>query len=368
VIVGTVREIKDGEHRVALTPAGVSVLAPRHRVLIESGAGENSGFSDDLYRQAGATVRESAAEVWAEADLVVKVKEPLAAEFPNFRQGSILFTYLHLAAAEAVTRHLMDAGVTSLAYELVRDSAGRLPLLAPMSEVAGSMAGLVSARLLMKPGPARGKLPGGVAGVPPARAVVVGAGTVGRAAARSLIGAGANVTMVSLGLEHLRDAHRELGDRLFTRVSSPHDLAAEFAGADIAILGVLVPGASAPKIVTREMVRSMGPGAVLVDVSIDQGGAAETSHPTSHSDPTYVEEGVIHYCVTNMPGAVPNTSTIALTSATLPHIQAIADLGIEPAMRADPGLAAALSTIGGNLVCEPVASALNLPLAPNPFL
>jgi alanine dehydrogenase len=339
MIIGTVRETKDGEHRVGLTPEGVSALVESHTVLFEPGAGEGSGFSDAAYEAAGA-IRAPAAEIWGSSGLLVKVKEPQPSEFGLLNARTVLFTYLHLSANRALANALEQNGSQALAYELVRDRSGALPLLTPMSEVAGRMAALTATHLLMKPGPGRGKLAGGVAGAPPARALVVGAGTVGASAARALAALGARTTVVSRGLGGLRAVQRDLGAGVVTRVSTPEALRQEFAGADIAVLGVLQPGQMAPRIVTREMVRSMGAGAVVVDVSIDEGGASQTSRPTSHSAPTYLDEGVIHYCVPNMPGAVPATSTVALTSATLPYIQALADKGLEGALHADPGLAA----------------------------
>lgn len=367
--VGTVRERKDGELRVGLTPEGAHALAARgHEVLVETGAGLGSGHTDAAYRASGARVVETAEEVWARCDLVVKVKEPVASEYGYLRPGLVLFTYLHLAADRPLTERLMAAGVTSLAYELVRKPDGSLPLLAPMSQVAGRMAAEIGAQLLKHPGPGRGKLLGGVAGVPPGRVVIVGSGTVATAAARVLMGLDARVTVMSRDLGRLTYLQENFGGRIATRVSSPQAVAEELAGADLAILAVLVPGRAAPKVVTRGMVRSMGDGAVLVDVSIDQGGASETSRPTSHSAPTYVEEGVVHYCVTNMPGAVPRTSTQALTSATLPYIEALADLGVEEALRGDRALAESLSTFDGALVRGPVAEEFGLPAGPNPFL
>ncbi len=367
--VGTVREMKDGEFRVGLTPEGALALAGTgHEVVVEGGAGEGAGHSDEAYRAAGATVAASSAEVWGTCDLVVKVKEPLPGEYGFLRPGCALFTYLHLAADRPLTERLLESGCPSLAYELVRRPDGALPLLAPMSQVAGRMAAEIGAQLLKHPGPGRGKLLGGIAGVPPGRAVVIGSGTVGTAAARVLTALGARVTVMSRDLARLGFLQESFGGLIATRVSTPGAVADEIAGADLAILGVLVPGAAAPKVLSRAMVRSMGPGAVIVDVSIDQGGAAETSRLTTHSDPIYVEEGVVHYCVSNMPGAVPQTSTQALTSATLPYVEAIANSGLEGALRADLALAQSLSTWQGTLVRGPVAETFGLPAAPNPFL
>lgn len=367
--VGTVRERKDGEARVGLTPEGVFVLASEgHHVLVESGAGLASGHDDAAYETAGAEIVADAGKVWERSDLLVKVKEPVESEYPYLRHTGTLFTYLHLAAERELTEELLKSGCTSLAYELVRRPDGSLPLLAPMSQVAGRMAAEIGAHLLKHPGPGRGKLLGGVAGVPPGKVVIVGSGTVATAAARVLMGLDARVIVMSQDFPRLAYLQESFGGRIATRVSSPQALAEELRGADLAILSVLVPGAAAPKVVTRQMVRSMGTGAVIVDVSIDQGGASETSRPTSHSEPTYVDEGVLHYCVTNMPGAVPATSTQALTSATFPYVEAIAEHGIEEAMRRDRSLAEALSTYKGQLVRGPVAEEFGIPAAANPFL
>lgn len=367
--IGTVRERKDGEARVGLTPEGVYALRMLgHQVLVEQGAGLGSGHGDQAYVASGAEVAPEAADVWARSDLVVKVKEPVRSEYEFLRQECALFTYLHLATDRPLTKRLLESGMSSLAYELVRKPDGSLPLLAPMSQVAGRMAAEVGAQLLKHPGPGRGKLLGGVAGVPPGKVVVIGSGTVATAAARVLMGLDARVVVMSRDLARLTYLQENFGGRIGTRISSPQSVAEEVEGADLAILGVLVPGAAAPKVLSREMVRSMGPGAVIVDVSIDQGGAAETSRPTTHSDPIYIEEGVVHYCVSNMPGAVPQTSTQALTSATLPYIEALASKGVDGAMAADPALAQALSTYRGGLVRGPVAEEFGLPAAPNPFL
>jgi len=369
VRIGTVRERKDGEQRVGITPEGAfSLTFQGHEVVFEKGAGEGSGHTDAAYAASGARPLETAAEVWATSDLLVKVKEPVESEYDYLRSGLALFTYLHLAAERELTERLLESGCTSLAYELVRKPDMSLPLLAPMSQVAGRMAAEIGAHLLKQPGPGRGKLLGGVAGVPPGKVVIVGSGTVATAAARVLMGLDARVTVMSRDLARLTYLQENFGGRIATRVSSPQGVAEELNGADLAILSVLVPGAAAPKVVTREMVRSMGPGAVIVDVSIDQGGASETSRPTSHSDPIYLDEGVVHYCVTNMPGAVPATSTQALTSATLPYIEAMARHGVEGAMRLDRALAESLSTYRGQLVRGPVAETFGMPSAVNPFL
>src|SRR6185312_10796294 len=367
--IGTVRERKDGENRVGLTPEGVFALRTLgHTVVVEDGAGEGSGFRDAAYTASGATIVATAEEVWSSCELVVKVKEPVASEFPSLRAGCALFTYLHLATDRPLTERLLESGCPSMAYELVRLADGSLPLLAPMSQVAGRMAAEIGAQLLKHPGPGRGKLLGGVAGVNPGRVVIIGSGTVATAAARVLMGLDARVVVMSRDLARLSYLQEHFGGRIATRVSTPQSVAEEVAGADLAILSVLVPGAAAPKVLTREMVRSMGPGAVIVDVSIDQGGAAETSRPTTHSDPTYIEEGVIHYCVSNMPGAVPQTSTQALTSATLPYVEAIAAHGVEGALRADRALAQSLCTYQHKLIRSPVAEEFGMEPGENPFL
>lgn len=367
--VGCVRERKDGEERVGLTPDGVASLVSRgHEVLVEHDAGAESGFRDGEYVQAGATIVEHPGDVWSGSELVVKVKEPIAEEYRWLHEGAALFGYLHLAADRPLTEVLLERRVTAFAPELIRQANGGFPLLAPMSQIAGRMAAEVGAQLLKRPGDGRGKLLGGIAGVPPGRAVVIGSGTVGTSAARVLIGLDAQVTMISDDLPRLRQIVEQFEGRVATRVSTPATVAESLKGADLVILAVLVPGAHAPRIVTREMVRSMGAGAVLVDVSIDQGGASETSRVTSHSHPTYVDEGVVHYCVANMPGAVPQTSTLALTSASIPYVMAIAEHGVEGAMLADRGLAESLSTYRGKLVHQPVAAEFGFEWSPNPYV
>lgn len=367
--IGVPKEIKNAERRVGLTPASVrELVAHGHDVLIESSAGIGIGATDAAYAATGARIVDSPEQVFDGADLIVKVKEPQPSERAMLRADHVLFTYLHLAPDPDQAYDLISSGATCVAYETVTDAAGRLPLLAPMSQVAGRMAAEIGAHLLKHPGPGRGKLLGGVAGVPPGKVVIVGSGTVATAAARVLMGLDARVIVMSQDFPRLAYLQESFGGRIATRVSSPQALAEELRGADLAILSVLVPGAAAPKVVTRQMVRSMGTGAVIVDVSIDQGGASETSRPTSHSEPTYVDEGVVHYCVTNMPGAVPATSTQALTSATFPYVEAIAEHGIEDAMRRDRSLAEALSTHKGQLVRGPVAEEFGIPAAANPFL
>jgi len=362
--VGTIRETKIEEYRVGLTPSGVKALAQAgHQVFVERGAGEGSGFNDEQYEQAGAATCPSAEAVASAVDLLVKVKEPLQSEFALLRPGLILFTYLHLAPLPELTRALLESKTNSIAYETVRRPDGSLTLLVPMSQVAGRMAAEIAAQFLKKPGPGRGKLLGGIAGSSPARALVVGSGNVGTAATRVLLALGARVTVTSTDLQRLAGLESQFRERIATRVTSPAVLEEELGDADVLIGAVLVPGGIAPKIVTRAMVRSMGAGAVIVDVCIDQGGICETSRPTTHNDPIYVEEGVLHYCVPNMPGAVPRTSTEALTSATLPYVLKLADRGLA-ALREDAALAAGASTIDGKLVAEAVAKAQGLEYIP----
>jgi alanine dehydrogenase len=362
--VGTIKETKNEEFRVGLAPSGAQALvAAGHEVLVERGAGAGSGFADAAYEAAGAKLRDSVKDVVAGVDLLVKVKEILPAEYGLLRPGLLLFTYLHLAPEPELTRKLLETRTNAIAYETVQRPDGSLPLLIPMSQVAGRMAGEIAAQYLKKPGPGRGKLLGGIAGVAPARAVVLGAGTVGTAAASVLVALGARVTVTSKGVKRLASLEAQLGARVATRVTSPGMLEEELAGADILIGAVLVPGGIAPKLVSRAMVRSMGEGAVIVDVGIDQGGICETSHVTSHDAPIFVEEAVVHYCVPNMPGAVPQTSTEALTGATLPYILKLADRGLD-ALRDDPSLGAGASTINGKLTSQPVAEAQGLECTP----
>jgi alanine dehydrogenase len=362
--VGTIKETKTEEYRVGLTPRGAQELTQTgHEVLVERDAGAGAGFTDNDYVSAGATVVDTPRAVASATDLLVKVKEPLPAEYPLLRPGMILFTYLHLAPVPKLTRALLDSKVDSIAYETVQLPDGSLPLLIPMSQVAGRMAGEIGAQLLKKPGPGKGKLLGGISGVAPAKVVVIGSGTVATAACQVAVCLGANVTAISRSSERLGRLASELGGRISTRVVNTAALVEELEGADLLISGVLVTGGVAPKLITREMLRSMGEGSVFLDVAIDQGGISETCRPTSHADPTYVEEGVVHYCVANMPGAVPRTATEALTTATLPYLLKLADGGLET-LRDDPALAAGASTIGGSLVSRPVAEAQGIQYTP----
>ncbi len=355
MIIGVPKEVKDHETRVALTPAGVKELkASGHDVLVEQHAGELSAFTDDEYQAAGAEIVGAAANVWANAEMVVKVKEPTEKEYGYFRPGLTLFTYLHLAPLPELTNRLLDRKVTGIAYETVRDEAGTLPLLTPMSEVAGRLSVQFGASYLEKSKGGRGLLLGGVPGVPPADVLILGGGIVGTNAAKIALGMGAKVTIVDRNLHRLRDLDDIFSGRVFTLAANLHNLTEGVRAADLVIGGVLIPGAAAPKIVTAEMVRGMKQGAVIVDVAIDQGGCIETAHPTTHSDPSYVVDGVVHYCVTNMPAAVPNTSTLALTNATFPYVQRLA-AGVNAALLADEGLAEGVNTHAGVLTCEPVA-------------
>jgi alanine dehydrogenase len=356
MIIGVPREIKDHEARVGVTPAGVRALSDAgHKVLVETNAGALSSFPDDEYQNAGAEIVGDAGYCWGKAEMVVKVKEPVEKEYPYFRDGLVLFTYLHLAPIPDLTNKLLDSKVIGIAYETVRDRQNTLPLLTPMSEVAGRMSVQVGASYLEKEKGGRGILLGGVPGVPPAHVTVIGGGVVGTNAARIALGMGAKVTLIDLNLNRLREIDDIFNGRVYTLASNSYNVAHATREADLVIGGVLIPGATAPKIVTREMVSRMKKGAVIVDVAIDQGGCVETARPTSHSDPSYTVDGVVHYCVTNMPGAVPHTSTLALTNATFPYVMRIASLGAKEALRQDAGLAEGLNTWGGKLTYKGVA-------------
>lgn len=361
MIVGTVREIKNNEFRVGLTPeAAEELVHSGHQVLVESGAGLGIGSSDEAYVRAGAEIVGDPAEVFARADLVVKVKEPQPRERAMLREGQILFTYLHLAPDPDQAADLIASGAVCIAYETVTDASGGLPLLKPMSQVAGRMAVQAGATALEKAHGGRGVLLGGVPGVLPGKVVVIGGGVVGFNAAQMAAGLGADVTILDRSAEVLERLGIHFEARAKTRFSNKANLAACVADADLVIGAVLIPGAEAPKLVTREMLHTMKPGAVLVDVAIDQGGCFETSHPTTHADPTYVVDGIVHYCVANMPGAVARTSTYALGNVTLPHILRLAALGWKEALRRDPHLLAGLNICAGQVTCRPVADALGL--------
>ncbi len=361
--VGLPKEIKTDENRVALTPAGVMALVrDGHRVMVQRGAGVGSGFADAQYEAAGATLVDEAAAAWTGVDMVVKVKEPLPEEYGFFRPDFILFTYLHLAPERELTLALLESGLTAIAYETVRARDGSLPLLTPMSEVAGRMATQIGAQFLEEPQGGRGVLLGGVPGVLPGRVTVVGGGVVGTNAARIAMGLGAEVTLLDINADRLRQLDDQFGGRLRTLMSHEYNIAEAVAEADLVVGAVLIPGARAPHLVTEAMVRSMPAGSVIVDVAIDQGGIVETiDHITTHSHPTYVKHGVIHYAVANMPGAVPRTSTLALTNVTLPFARAIARQGAVDALRGDPVLRAGLNVYRGHITYRAVADAHQLP-------
>jgi alanine dehydrogenase len=362
MIVGVPKEIKQSEYRVALTPAGVTVLAAAgHQVLVESGAGAGSGFEDADYEREGAELIKSAAEVWSRAELVMKVKEPLAEEFGYFREGLLLFTYLHLAAAPELTNALVDNGVTGIAYETIQLANGSLPLLTPMSEVAGRMSVQVGAQFLEAFNGGRGVLLGGVPGVPPAEVVIIGGGIVGTNAAKVALGMGANVIILERSADRMRYLDDIFGGRVRTLMSSPYHIAEAAARADLLIGAVLIPGARAPHLVTEQMVQGMKKGAVIVDVAVDQGGSIATvDRPTTHKDPIYIKHGVVHYAVANIPGAVPRTSTFALTNVTIPYALDLANHGME-AIRKSMPLQKGVNTHAGRVTYEPVALATGLP-------
>ena len=362
--IGVAKEIKTDEYRVALTPAGARELVQRgHDVTIESGAGDGSAFADSAYEAAGARIA-AVEDVWAESELLLKVKEPVAPEYGRLREGLVLFTYLHIAADEPLTRALVDSGITAVAYETVETDQGGLPLLAPMSEIAGRLAAQAGAYFLEKPLGGRGLLLGGVPGVAPGRVVVIGGGMVGYNAAVIALGLGANVTILERSLDRMRHLEEVLSGRVSLVMSSSLQIEESVQDADVVIGAVLIPGAVAPKLITREMVRGMKEGAVLADVAIDQGGCAETSRATTHSEPVYSVDGVTHYCVANMPGAVPITSTKALTNATLPYVEAIAEHGLAEAVARDRALARGVNVVDGKVTYEAVADAHGLEYQP----
>ncbi len=368
--IGIPTEIKADEHRVSLPPAGVREFARRgHRVLVETQAGTGSGFTDDEYFETGATILDSAARVWAQADMVIKVKEPQPSEYRHLHPDLILFTYLHLAAEAELTHAMLQSGVTGIAYETVQDPSGRLPLLEPMSEVAGRMAAQVVSRYLERHKGGRGLLMGGVPGVASANVVILGAGTVGANAAKIALGMGANVTLLDINLDRLRYLEDVLDGNLNTLYSNSGNIAAAIRTADALIGSVLITGARAPMLVTRDMLPSMPAGSVIVDVAVDQGGCVETTSVTTHSQPTFVLDGVLHYGVANMPGAVPRTSSLALSNATLPYALKIADQGVVSALRTDAALLKGLNTFDGQCTHPAVAKTFGLPYnAPSDIL
>jgi alanine dehydrogenase len=359
--IGLPKEIKDNEYRVGLTPAGVQALAHAgHEVYVQKTAGEGSGFTDEQYVKAGGQLLDTADDVWKTGDMIVKVKEPIAPEYPRMRENQLLFTYLHLAPEFELTKQMMERNVTGVAYETITDKQGRLPLLTPMSEVAGRMSVQVGATYLEKMNGGRGILLGGVPGVPAANVVIIGGGIVGTEAAKMAVGLGAKVTIIDRNLDRLRQLDDIFLSKVQTLASSRYAIEEAISHADLVIGAVLVVGAAAPKLVTRDMLHLIPNGAVLVDVAVDQGGCFETTHATTHSNPTYYEEGVLHYCVANMPGAVPRTSTFALTNATLPYALDLANKGFEGAIKDDTGLREGVNTYAGKLTYEAVATSQNL--------
>jgi alanine dehydrogenase len=364
VRIAVAKEIKTDEYRVALTPAGARELVERgHEVVVETGAGEGSSFPDQAYEAAGARIAQFD-EVWADAELLLKVKEPIAEEYGRLREGLVLFTYLHIAADEPLTRALVDSGIAAVAYETVETDARALPLLAPMSEIAGRLAAQAGAYFLEKPLGGRGLLLGGVPGVAPGRVLIIGGGIVGYNAAVIALGLGASVTILERSIDRMRHLDEILSGRVSLVMSSTLQIEESVQDADVVIGAVLIPGALAPKLITRDMVRGMKEGAVFADVAIDQGGCSETSRPTTHSEPVYTVDGVTHYCVANMPGAVPITSTKGLTNATLPYVEAIADHGLADAVARDRALARGVNVLDGRVTYEAVAEAHDLEYAP----
>ena len=365
MIIGIPTEIKDNEYRVGMVPAGVHALIDAgHTVHIQKGAGEGSGFPDEEYISVGATVLPDAKSVYSQSEMIIKVKEPIEPEYDLMQEDQILFTYLHLAPVPDLTRVLLDRKVIGIAYETITDRHGGLPLLAPMSEVAGRLSVQVGAYFLMRPYGGRGVLPGGVPGVPPADVIIIGGGIVGLNAAKMALGLGANVTILEKDLDRMRYLDDIFHGNIMTLASNQLMLENALQRADMLIGAVLIPGASAPKLVTREHLKIMKNGSVIVDVSVDQGGCAETTKPTTHSQPTYTIDGVVHYCVANMPGSVPRTSTLALTNATLPYALQLAGKGVSRAIKDDPGLALGVNTYKGTMTCEAVASSQNIPYQP----
>ena len=363
--IGIPKEIKNNENRVGATPAGVKELMKHgHDVYVQHTAGEGSGFPDAEYEAAGAKILPSIEDVYATGDMIIKVKEPIEPEYKLCRKGQLLFTYFHFACDLPLTEAMLQSGATCIAYETVRDRQGTLPLLIPMSEVAGRMSVQEGARFLEKPQGGRGVLLGGVPGVKPAKVLVLGAGVVGRNAALMAAGLGADVTICDISLPVLRHCADVMPKNVKTLYSSQHNIEKELSDTDLVIGSVLIPGAKAPHLVTKEMVKLMRPGSVMVDVAIDQGGCFETSHPTTHSEPTYVVDGVVQYAVANIPGAVPFTSTMALTNATLPYALRLADLGWVEACKKDPGLAQGVNVVDGKITFKAVAEAFGMEYTP----
>jgi alanine dehydrogenase len=368
MIIGIPKEIKIGEKRVAMTPQGVDALVSHHhKVMVEMGAGEGSGFHDREYEKAGAILTENIKRIWKEADLIVKVKEPQEHEFPLLRPGQVLFTYLHLAASKVLTKALLASRIVGIGYETVQERDGSLPLLRPMSEIAGRASILAGGMCLEARHGGRGVLLCGASGVPPAKVVILGAGVVGANACKVAVGMGARVSVLDVRPERLSYLHDITQGHITTFISNRMTISEEIAYADLVIGAVLIPGTQAPKLVTRQMLSRMRPGSVIVDVSVDQGGCFETARPTTHEDPTYIEEGVVHYCVDNIPGAYPRTSTFALTNATFPYILQIADQGYQKALTENETLRRGLNLIEGEIVCEGVANSFGMSCTVNPF-
>jgi alanine dehydrogenase len=362
MLIGVPREVKIDEYRVAMLPVGVEELTRAgHKVLVEAGAGLGSGISDDMYATNGATIVATANEVWAASDLIVKVKEPQPSEWPSLRPGQLVFTYFHFAASEDLTRNVAATGITAIAYETLRGPKGDLPCLTPMSEVAGRMSIQEGAKYLERPQLGRGILLAGVPGVAPAHIAILGGGVVGKSAARIAAGFQADVVLLDISVDRLRYLEDIMPANVNTVFSDRHNIREQLRLADLVIGAVLVEGARAPRLVTREDLKLMKPGAVIIDVAVDQGGCVETTRPTTHSNPTYVVDGIVHYCVTNMPGAVGRTSTYALCNVTLPYVQRIANLGLAGATTADPGLANAVNLHKGRVTNRPVAETFGLP-------
>jgi alanine dehydrogenase len=362
VKVGIPKEVKDHEYRVGMTPAGVHALVQSgHQVSVQTGAGTGSGITDEQYIEVGAGMGLAAQQVWAENEMIVKVKEPVASEYELMQEGQTLFTYLHLAPLPELTQVLLERKVAGVAYETITDKRGGLPLLSPMSEVAGRMSVLVGAYYLQGTYGGRGTLVSGVPGVPPGDVMIIGGGIVGLNAAKIALGLGSRVTILETNLDRMRELDNLFHGLVTTLASNQLNVIAALRRADVLVGAVLIPGASAPKLVTRAMLAEMKPGAVVVDVAVDQGGCFETTHATTHSDPVYEVDGIIHYCVANMPGAVPRTSTFALNNATLPYALALADKGVEQAVQDDPGLYEGVNTYAGHITCKPVAESQNQP-------
>ncbi len=369
MIIGVPKEIKKGEKRVAMTPQGVDALiAHKHRVLLEAGAGAGSGFSDGEYKKAGATLLCTAEAVWNDADLIVKVKEPLDQELSVMRPGQILFTYLHLAADRDLLERLMEKHVVAIGYETVQERDGSLPLLRPMSEIAGRASVLAGGMCLESRYGGRGVLLCGASGVPPAKVVILGAGIAGANACKVAVGMGARISILDIRPDRLSYLHDITQGHIATFISNRMTIGEEILDADLVIGAVLIPGAHAPRLVSRQMLRRMRPGSAVVDISVDQGGCFETTRPTTHDQPTYVEEGIVHYCVDNVPGGFPRTSTYALTNATFPYVHQIADKGFKRAMEENEALSRGLNVIDGQLVCRGVGESFQISVAENPFL